>query len=298
MRRMRWLMCALLLAGSAQSAAAADLGLPILRGSTVPTGDRWEGVYFGAQAGYTTGSADFGAGASSLISFILRNSVIQDQVSNFTTLNKVDTTGTSFGGFIGYNTRWDEIILGVEAGYSRLSLNTMAASDTLSRSILNNGAAPAGHDHTYNVTVSANASVKVTDLATFRARAGWDAGPFLPYAFAGIAVGRADVMRSATVTGTLTDSFTTTSTVTDPLTGQVITITTPQQITTTLALPGTQTETSNGVFAYGWTMGLGLDFALMQNVFLRAEWEYVKFAPIKDMNVHLNTVRTALAIKF
>jgi outer membrane immunogenic protein len=298
MRRMRWLVCALVIAGSAQGAAAADFGLPILRGSTVPDGDRWTGVYFGAQAGYTTASTDFGAGASSLISFILRNSVIQDQVASFTTLSKVDTSGTSFGGFVGYNTRWDEIILGVEGNYNRLSLNAMSASDSLSRSILNNGAAPAGHDHIYNMTVSANASVKLTDLATFRARAGWDAGPFLPYAFAGVAVGRADVMRSATVTGTLTDNFTVTNTITDPLTGQLITVVTPQSVTTTLALPGTQTETANGVFAYGWTLGLGVDFALMQNVFLRAEYEYVQFAPIKDMNVHLSTVRTALAIKF
>lgn len=298
MRRMRWLVFGLILAASAQSAAAADFGMPVLRGSTVPAGDRWEGAYVGGHAGFTNGSTDFGSATRSLTGFILRNSVIQDQVSNFTTLGKVDTSGTSFGGFVGYNTRWDEIILGVEAGYSRMSLNTMSATDTLSRSILNNGAAPAGHDHTYNVTVAANASVKVTDLATFRARAGWDAGPFLPYAFGGIAIGRADVMRSATVTGTLTDSFTTTTYLTDPITGALIPVTTPQSVTTTLALPGTQTETANGIFAYGWTLGLGVDFALMQNVFLRAEYEYVQFAPIKDMNVHLNTVRAALAIKF
>ena len=36
----------------------------------------------------------------------------------------------------------------------------------------------------------------------------------------------------------------------------------------------------------------------MQNLFLRAEWEWVQFAPIKDMNVHTNTVRAAVAMKF
>jgi opacity protein-like surface antigen len=82
------------------------------------------------------------------------------------------------------------------------------------------------------------------------------------------------------------------------VTGQPIVINVPQSVTTTLALPGTQIDAQNGVFAYGWTLGLGVDMALMQNLFVRAEWEWVQFAPIKDMNVHTNTVRAAVAVKF
>ena len=174
----------------------------------------------------------------------------------------------------------------------------MAASNSLSRSILNNAAAPVGHDHIYNMTVSGNASVGVTDIATLRVRGGWDAGRFLPYAFAGIAVGRANVSRSATVSGTLTDNFTVPQTVTDPLTGQPTVINVPVSITNPLVLPGTQVDAQNGMFAYGWTLGLGVDICLTQNFFLRAEWEWVQFAPIKDMNVHTNTVRAAVAMKF
>jgi len=173
----------------------------------------------------------------------------------------------------------------------------MSSSDSLSRAILNNAAAPVGHDHTYNMTVSGNATVELTDVATFRMRGGWDAGRFMPYAFAGIAVGRANVSRSATVSGTLTDNFTIQQTVTDAA-GQTIVINIPQSITSTLVLPGTQVDGQNGVFAYGWTLGLGVDFCLMQNLFLRAEWEWVQFASIKDMNVHTNTVRAAVAMKF
>ena len=78
-------------------------------------------------------------------------------------------------------------------------------------------------------------------------------------------------------------NFTVPQTVTDPLTGQPIVINVPVSITNPLVLPGTQVDAQNGVFAYGWTLGLGVDFCLMQNLFLRAEWEWVQFAPIKDM---------------
>jgi hypothetical protein len=60
-----------------------------------------------------------------------------------------------------------------------------SASDSMSRSFLDNSNAPAGHNYNYDATVSANASIKITDLATFRARGGWSAGNFMPYAFAG-----------------------------------------------------------------------------------------------------------------
>ena len=48
----------------------------------------------------------------------------------------------------------------------------------------------------------------------------------------------------------------------------------------------------------GFTFGGGLDVALTRNVFLRAEYEYVQFAPIANLVVDVNTVRGGLGIKF
>ena len=36
---------------------------------------------------------------------------------------------------------------------------------------------------------------------------------------------------------------------------------------------------------YGFTVGGGLDVALTSNIFLRGEFEYVRFAPLADMTV-------------
>ncbi len=44
--------------------------------------------------------------------------------------------------------------------------------------------------------------------------------------------------------------------------------------------------------------GLGVDVALLSNVFLRTEWEWVQFAPLKGDHIHISTVRTALGLKF
>jgi outer membrane immunogenic protein len=297
--RLRWLLCGIVLVGMAGEACAADFP-DFLRGSqtvmSAPQRGGWGGAYFGAQASYSMASTDFGQGVGSLVSFALRNTVIQDQVSGWTTLPKQDTTGGGFGGFIGYNWQWDQIVLGVEGNYSRTNL-FMSASDSLSRSILNNSGAPAGHDFTYNMTVSADAAVKLTDVATFRARAGYDAGMFMPYGFVGPAFGRADITRSATVSGTLTDNFTTTQVVGFDSNGNPITVQVPTSTTSRLILPGQQLQAKN-TYLYGWTGGLGLDMCLMANLFVRAEWEWVQFAPVDGVNLHTSTVRAAVAVKF
>lgn len=297
--RLRSLLCGVVLIGMAGEACAADFP-DFLRGSqtviSAPRRGGWDGAYFGAQAGYSMASTDFGQGVSTLISFALRNTVIQDQVSGWTTLPKQDTTGTGFGGFIGYNWQWDQVVVGVEGNYSRTNL-FMSASDSLSRSILNSTGAPTGHEFTYNMTVAANASAKITDVATFRARAGYDAGMFMPYGFVGAAFGRADILRSATVSGTLTDSFTVPQVVGFDTNGNPITIQVPRQVTSPLILPGQQLEAKN-TYLYGWTGGLGLDMCLMANLFVRTEWEWVQFAPANGVNMHTSTVRAAVAFKF
>src|SRR5207237_1748183 len=141
-----------------------------------------------------------------------------------------------------------EVTLGIEANYTHSSLSK-SASDSLSRSFLDNTGAPTGHEYTYDATVAASASVKLSDFATFRARAGWVAGDFMPYGFAGVAVGRANITRSATVTATRTDNVI----ITDPITGVSTSVALPP---TPLALPGPQTQSQSGAYALGAAGGV------------------------------------------
>ena len=276
MRRMRWLMCALVVAGSAQSAAAGDfLDMPILRGSTIdmtgPT--RWDGVYGGAQVGRAFSGTDFSNSTSSLVAFILRNTTIEaeNHVSDWTTLGRGEASALSWGGFIGYQTQWDEIVLGVEANYNRTNM-TASASDSMRRTF------STSDGYSNDVQVTATSSIHITDYATFRARAGWAVGNALPYAFAGVAVGRADTAQTARV---IASGFDTTGSGNPPYSADQ-----------------TSSAVKNGSFAYGWTLGLGIEYALMQHFFVRAEYEYVHFGVFNDLNTHIQTARVGAGVKF
>lgn len=298
MRVMRLVLIVAMLLGAAATAAANDysaLNGPVLRGTeseppprvserpNAAVRFRWEGLYLGGQVGHTMASFDYANGVDSLVNYILRNDVVLGHVQGWTTLPKDDTAALSYGAFIGYNSQWEDAVLGVELNYNRTSLNS-SASDTITRSFQDDTGAPTNHHFFYSATIAGNATVRVTDFATVRARAGWSIGEFLPYAFAGLAIGRADVRRSATVTYTRTDSPD------DPGTN-------PPLPSVTIG-PTTRSEVANGVFTYGYAAGLGVDVALMPNLFLRAEWEYVRFTSFEDINASFNTARAAIGLKF
>jgi len=127
--------------------------------------------------------------------------------------------------------------------------------------------------------VTSSTSMSITDMATFRGRAAYAWGCFLPYMFGGFALGNADILRSAV----LQDSVSVNR-------GGPFSL-----------LP--LSSASLGVhdhLIYGYTAGLGVDINLVGNLFMRAEWEYVRFATnlLNVTDPHLNTVRAGLGYKF
>src|SRR5262245_48507862 len=116
-------MAAILVLASAgmRGAAAADYGGGVLRGSSVyelgsPTYIRWGGAYVGGQAGFSQASADFSDSTKSLVAFVLRNLALEEEAvpSEWVVLGKSDQRALSFGGFVGWNSQWDDVVLGVE----------------------------------------------------------------------------------------------------------------------------------------------------------------------------------------
>lgn len=266
---------------AAPAAHAADLGDSWLRGSmpaygeSEPTG-AWGGFYIGVQGGYSNANVDFGTANSSQIAYILRNTTVESEgrVSSWTTLPERDTRNGSYGFLVGYNSQWEDVVLGVELNYNHTNLD-VRASDSLGRSYVTSD------QYRYNVNIDAESRVRMTDYATLRARAGYDLGNFLPYATLGFAIGRADVWRTTSVAATAVDQ----SGAGRP----------------NLALnpnPTVVTERKKDTFAYGISAGLGLDILLTENLFLRGEYEYVRFASFSDVNLNIHNVRGALAAKF
>jgi outer membrane immunogenic protein len=283
--------------GFVETAVAADLG-PYLRGpqygEPVPV-YRWGGVYGGAQAGFSTASMNLSQSVGALVGDMLRLTTIEQDfnVSSWPVLGKPNPVGASFGGFVGYNWQWEDAVTGFEINYNRASLSG-SGSNSIARSITDSNGLPLHHTYVYDVAVTGTAAARITDWGTFRFRGGWAAGQFLPYGFVAFAVGRADVSRSATVTYSAIDF---------PDSGTAATVAScapPPPGPQYAICPTTLSESAaqKGVFAYGAAAGLGVDIALLPNVFLRGEWEFVQFAPLKGDHIHINTVRTALGLKF
>ena len=125
------------------------------------------------------------------------------------------------------------------------------------------------------MTLTGTANMQITDFGVLRVRAGVELGNVLPYAGIGVAVGRAGVYRSATASGTRDRSRS------DP----------PIDHTPFFF---TENETKSNAVIYGWSLSGGLDIMLMPCLFMRAEFEFVNFQPIWNINSSISTGRLGL----
>jgi outer membrane immunogenic protein len=211
---------------AAGPAPAADMpGDYYLRGSLPSEPMQWDGFYIGGQFGYSILDSDY-----------------SDAVASVPMASGVDTTGYSYGGFVGYNTQvFDpQLVLGIELGYNRpSSLETSTIMNT--------------------ATDVWTASYKLEDYWTIRGRAGYAIGQFLPYAVLGAAVGRVNYSKTST--------------------------------------SGVVSAQSN-TFPVGFVFGLGMDVAVLPNVFLRAEWEDVIFQPEGGIRSSVQTGRVGIGLRF
>jgi opacity protein-like surface antigen len=270
-------------------AFASDFEMPTLRGSTgyeptpfvpaPPTFMRWSGFYGGAHAGYGNAHVDFAEATESLVEFMLRVTSLQNEqnVSDWQVLGKRDTGGASGGGFVGYNSQWDDVVLGVELMYSKTNFSADAPADPIRRITSAGG-------NGYDVTVDGNASMRLNDYGTARLRAGYVMRTIMPWAMVGVAVGRMDYKRSATVDGI--ENPGTPLPCGDPAAANCSTFNFSKD------------ESKKNAFIYGWTAGLGVDVMLLPHLFLRAEYEYTTFTSLAGIKPSINTGRVGAAYKF
>jgi outer membrane immunogenic protein len=268
-------------------AIAADLPvLPWLNGNEGPAptyapfgeGARftdWRGFYVGGLFSYSDVNADFSNATQAPIAYSLRQTELESEFnpSSWQVLGTASHGTTGFGGFAGYNTEYvspyGRIVLGFEANYEHTTLSMVAPNAPISRvQTLNSGAVDA-------VTITGSGQLSNLDFATLRGRAGWDFNGILPYVFAGLAVGRADLNINETTTVV-----------------QTVGMAPPQ----TFVFTGTAGK--NSEWLWGYAVGAGLDFALTNHVFLRGEYEYVQFEPVASTPININSVRIGAAIKF
>jgi outer membrane immunogenic protein len=283
---MRRFLLAAMMFGAAANAQAADMP-DFLRGtlpaSSAPTRN-WDGWYAGGQVDESWMNTNYSRTVASQTNDLFRNTTLQGPASELNVLGKVNGQSSGFGAFVGRNFQFDDIVLGVEANYTYLS--SLATSTNASIGPIQvpepGLILPPGETASDGVTLNGRASLRVKDEMTFRGRAGWASGDFLPYMFGGLAVGRMDV--SSTVSSSV-----------------IRTINDAGGGSTSFPLPQfglTSTVGKSNAFVVGWTAGLGLEYMLWGNVFLRGEWEYIQFVSVQNTAVTENSVRAGLGYKF
>ena len=272
---MRRFLLAAAMMGAACGGHAADL--PVLRGPlTDPlssTSVNWQGFYFGGQGGYGSSDANTTGSLSTLASQALANTLIDAEmgVSQWNLqLSKDSSRTVGYGGFVGYNWQWTDAVLGFEVSYVH---GNFGGSSSASRTLESTNPLSDGNFH--DVTATSSSSIAISDMGTIRGRAAYAFGCFLPYAFGGFALGNADITQSFTAQDQISVTGAPPFTILSPLNASNI---------------------LHNHLIYGYTGGLGVDVNLIGGLFVRAEWEYVRFTASVDTTV--NTVRGGVGYKF
>ena len=274
---MRRFVLTAMMFGAVSGAQAADMpDLPFLRGAftdgLTSAKVNWQGFYVGGQAGLGTSDMNFTGATKTIAAHLLSGTAIESVggVSSWPLGGKVSTHGNGIGAFAGYNAQWDDVVLGVEFNYMHGKFGG-SQTDSMSRFF------DAGGGYTDSVTYDATGKMTISDMASARLRAGYAYGSFLPYLFGGVALGQADIIRTAHIYG--------------------------NQVNPNVAPPFdnvpfdlSATDAKNSHFVYGYSFGLGVDVMLCAGLFLRAEWEYNRFTSSIDTSV--NTGRVGLGYKF
>ncbi len=139
---------------------------------------RWSGFYGGGTFSYGHATTNFSGATQPLVAYSLRGTTfeIEAEPSQLPVLGNGDSSAFGYGGFLGYNTQWQDLVIGFEANYTHTSLDTTASPSPVGPLMQTVAGA------TYNYNISGTGNLDLTDYASIRGRAGWVIGNLLPYA--------------------------------------------------------------------------------------------------------------------
>src|SRR5262245_12091915 len=134
----RFFLAAVMCVAAMSGSRAADLSdLPILRG---PVGGlsssrvNWQGFYAGGQGAFGTSDMDFTGATQTVAQKLLANTAVEafGGVAEWPLLGKASVHGNGWGAFAGYNSQWDDVVVGVEFNYLHGSFGG-SQTDSMSR---------------------------------------------------------------------------------------------------------------------------------------------------------------------
>ena len=187
---MRRFLLVAVVCGSAGVAQAADMPeLPFLRGSFTEglsaTSVNWQGSYVGGQVSYGSVTSKVPSGLNNDLRNFYPMVPPPGVAYDWEPLGSAHGNATGYGAFAGYNSQWDDVVVGFEANYIHDGFRSAANSvgSTYAGGVLES-------------VTNSNATVKLSDFGSLRVRGGYVWGCFLPYLFAGTGFGSQTVDRT------------------------------------------------------------------------------------------------------
>jgi outer membrane immunogenic protein len=178
---MRGFLLAAAMFGAAAGAQAADMP-DFLRGSLSAPPPMWQGIYVGGQAAYGAITSN----PPSSFNSDLQSTFVAPAGSsyNWPELGQAHSVSVGYGGFAGYNSQWNDVVVGIEGNYLHSGFSSLTSATEINL------------ENTSLVTTNSSALINLTDFGSARLRAGYVIGSFLPYLYGGVGVGSETVQRS------------------------------------------------------------------------------------------------------
>ena len=246
--------------------------------AAVPVDDfNWGGLYGGIHAGLTSGDFRMGNVAQEMASNAYSNHIASDLAVG---IARLTTSGSDqeahLGGFIGYNWLWEDVVLGLELDYTHMKEKLLFADSYSDGRRRDRGTA------SDNISYTASARSKLGDFSILKLRMGYPIGRFLPYATAGLVIGK------QRVSGSYNSVYT--EFAIDPGTGAITGINSgPTARNATVGKSG---------YNIGGSFGAGVDYAVLDNLFLRAEYQWIGMTDYRGARTTANSFRLGAGVKY
>ncbi|MGQ3353115.1 MAG: outer membrane protein [Phreatobacter sp.] len=262
---------------------AADMAL---RGSLPvheDSGPNWTGVYGGVHGGIGSMTADTQAMARREAERLLNglyylNPTAGVAAPTFINVDPVRGTPVMFGVFAGYQAQFEDAVIGFEVDYNRIARGGGGSRTwTQPFAVLY---AQTGFTDAFSQSTTVRASL--TDYFTARLRAGWAYGRVMPYMTAGLAIARGNTSVSYQAGYERIDTDAGDAVDWTQAYGDLV----------------NSTRASNGVIGFGFALGTGVEALITNNIFARAEYQYLRIPSLGGVPVTLHAVRAGVGIKY
>lgn len=252
--------------------------------SDVPTYD-WSGGYVAIMGGYSSSNITQNELASNMVDVAIPSWLYAEKAKALAKAAARDLTasGGIYSIHAGINMMMQRLVVGGELEYGKWSPTRTAQGSFDEQRLFDEKSItlPDGTSATENIGgwLIYNNKTQILDYGLVNARAGYAYGRFMPYALVGLGATRVKIATTMTAyethniiaNGTLLSSRTTG--------------------------PGYGSYTKDA-YAATFSFGLGFEYAVLDNLVLRAQYNYMTAGPLKGETISSNLARGGLALKF